>query len=917
MFKEELIPLAPSQNQLRHDIRFLSKLLAEIIREQEGEDLLLKIEEIRTLAQEIRAKHNPLMIESQKKLINSLSLDEAYNIARAFTIYFQLVNIAEEVQRVRRLRDYERSPEVFQEMSLKKLFKDLMDEDYTPKEILDFLAHCDIGPVLTAHPTESKRRTVLDHLFFISGQLIQLNRTDLTLAEEDSLTKRIKETLEILWQTSEVRNRKVEVLDEVDQTLYYFERTIISLIANIHEKIHREFARLGVDPQDDIDPFIHFGSWVGADRDGNPNVTPAITMTTAKKQRKLIVKFYLLSVEQFIRKFSQSTEYIEVSKKLLDSLDHDKRALPHLSLELERYETTEIYRKKFSFIHHKLENVLADKKGKYKNADEFITDLLTVQDSLKKNQGYSASDGDLRRLIVQAKAFRFFLARLDFRDHAKKIHLTIGELLGPQGLNAEVLLNKIAAPNTRKGAVSSSDAKDVLAQFKTFRQLKEFFDADIVDAYILSMTETPVDMLALLYLAKKEGLVHVAHKRVKKASIGIVPLFETIHSLQNCHEVMEELFAVPLYRSYLKARGDVQEIMLGYSDSSKDGGYLAANWHLYLAQQNLYKTAEKHGVKIKLFHGKGGTIDRGGGESHRAILGQPYSASGGRIKITEQGEVVSQKYATPMVAKRNMEQLITAVAWTNLVTNREIKKNPKHAVWEKMMAQLSQDSFIFYRQLVFETPGFLDFYNQATPINILKTTKIGSRPAARSAAQSFDQLRAIPWVFSWVQSRYIISAWYGVGHAFKKFMDENPEGLEVLRQMYKQWPFFTSIIHNLQASLAKADLYIAELYSGIVSDEELRTRIHEAIEREQLSAVESVLLISEQKELLDYHKVLQESIKLRNPYVDPLNYIQVRFLQEKNQLSHHAAPSEVKRAKIDEILLLTVNGIASGMKSTG
>jgi len=743
-----------------------------------------------------------------------------------------------------------------------------------------------------------------------------LNRPDLTLAESDSLTRRIKETLEILWQTSEVRNRKVQVLDEVDQTLYYFERTIISLLANIHEKIHREFARLGVPPQDDIDPFIHFGSWVGADRDGNPNVTPAITMITAQKQRKLIVKFYLSSIENFIRKFSQSTDYMQVTKKLLDSLELDKKALPDTARELERYESTEIYRKKFSFIHHKLEHLLENKKGGYKNADEFIADLLTVQESLKKNQGSTASDGDLKRLIVQAKAFRFYLARLDFRDHAHKVHKTIEELLGPHGLEPQVLLNKIAASKKQKETGTSAEAKDILAQFKTFRQLKEQFDEDIVDAYILSMTQTSVDMLALLYLAKNEGLVHVAHKKVKKAAIGIVPLFETIQSLQNCHEIMEELYSIPLYRSYLKARGDVQEIMLGYSDSSKDGGYLAANWHLYLAQQKLYETAEKYGVKIKFFHGKGGTIDRGGGESHRAILGQPLSAAGGRIKTTEQGEVVSQKYATPMVAKRNMEQLISAVVWTNLVINREIKKNPKLSGWEKLLAQLSQDSFVFYRQLVFETPGFLDFYHQATPINILKITKIGSRPAARSAVQGFEQLRAIPWVFSWVQSRYIISAWYGVGHAFKKYMDENPEGLDQLRQMYKQWPFFTSIIHNLQASLAKADLYIAQLYSEIVSDDDLRKNIHETIEREQQLALESVLLISGQKDILDYHKVLQESIKLRNPYVDPLNYIQVRFLQEKNQLGG-AHGSEVRRAKIDEILLLTVNGIASGMKSTG
>ncbi|MDE1920841.1 MAG: phosphoenolpyruvate carboxylase [Candidatus Omnitrophica bacterium] len=915
MFKEEIIPSAPSQNQLRQDIRFLTRLLTEIIREQEGDALLLKVEEIRTLAQEIRDKRNPLMIESQKRLIRSLSEDEAYHVARAFTVYFQMVNIAEEVQRIRRLRDYERSPEIFQEMSLKKLFKDLMEEGYGAKEILNFLSHCDIGPVLTAHPTEVKRRTVLDHLFFISGQLIQLNRQDLTIPEHDLLTKRIKETLEILWQTSEVRHRKVEVLDEVDHTLYYFERTIISLLANIHEKVRREFEGLGAVVQDDIEPFIHFGSWVGADRDGNPNVTPEITMITARKQRRLIVKFYLLSVENFIRKFSQSTQHVQVSKKFLDSIEHDAQTLPQQARELGRYESSEIYRKKFSFIHYRLESVLTGKKGRYKNADEFIADILTVQESLSKNRGGCACEGDLRRLIVQAKAFRFFLARLDFRDHARKVHMTLQELLGPDGMQPDVLINKISSPKTGKKAVSSPDAKDILAQFKTFRRLKELFDRDIVDSYILSMTQTSEDLLALLYLAKQEGLVHVAHKRVKRASIGVVPLFETISALHNCHKIMEELFSVPLYRSYLRARGDVQEIMLGYSDSSKDGGYLAANWHLYLAQQNLYKVAEKYGVRIKLFHGKGGTVDRGGGESHRAILGQPFSAVGGRIKITEQGEVISQKYANPMVAKRNMEQLITAVAWTNLVTNRAIKKNPKWTGWEKLLARMSEDSFLFYRRLIFETPGFLDFYHQATPINVLKITKIGSRPAARSGSQSFEQLRAIPWVFSWVQSRYIISAWYGAGHAFKKYIDQDPRGLDVLRQMYKQWPFFTSMIHNLQISLAKSDLYIAELYSQIVVDDILRQNIHHAIEQEHQAAVNSVLLISQQKELLDYHKVLKESIKVRNPYVDPLNYIQVRFLQEKEQLDDSAA--QARRSKIDAILLLTVNGIASGMKSTG
>ncbi len=917
MFKEP-IPHQPSQHNLRQDIRLLTGLLADVIREQEGEPILLKIEEIRTLAREIRGNHNPLLIESQKKLIQSLSLDEAYNVARAFTVYFQLVNIAEEVQRIRRLREYDRSTEALQEMSLRKLFKDLTDSDITPQQIWDFLAISDIKPVLTAHPTEAKRRTVLDHLFFIVSQLIQLNRTDLTLTEQEYLMKNIKETLEILWQTGEVRGRKVEVVDEVDQTLYYFDRTIIQLLPNIHQKIDREFARLGFTPTEDLPPFIRFGSWVGSDRDGNPNVTPAITEATALKQRRLIIKFYLSTVEGFIRKFSQSLDYTGVSKKFLDSLEKDKARLPDLARELGRYETQELYRKKFSFIHRKLVYVLESKKGGYINAQEFIDDILLIQESLVKHQGVLAAHGDLDRLLIQARAFGFYLAQLDFRDHTRKIRKTVGEILGDENPGVDVLLAKIAGPVRKsKFSPSSVEAKDIMAQLQTFKRLREKFDEQIVDDYILSMTESPADILSLLYLAKEIGLVVIAHKKIKSAAIGVVPLFETIHALQAASSIMEELFSIPLYRSYLRARDNVQEIMLGYSDSSKDGGYLAANWHLYMAQKQLFKTAEKYGVQLRFFHGKGGTIDRGGGQSHQAILGQPYAAAGGRMKLTEQGEVVAQKYANPVVAKRNLEQLITAVVLTNLLVKPEAKENPKIADWESKLAGLADDSFHFYRHLVFETPGFLDFYHEATPIDVLKITKIGSRPAARGNQRSFDQLRAIPWVFSWVQSRYIISAWYGMGHALRKYLDTHgKDGLEHMRQMYRQWPFFTSLINNLQISLAKTDLYISQLYCDIVTDESLRERIHQAIAEEHERAVAAVLEITRESELLDFHTVLKESIRLRNPYVDPLNYIQVRFLQEKNALSHSPA-HDIKRAKIDEILLLTVNGIASGMKSTG
>mgnify|MGYP003393791017 CR=1 FL=1 len=908
-----------SHNHIRQDIRFLMDLLAEIIKEQEGEDLLLKIEQIRTLAKEIRVEHNPLLIESQKKLIQSLSLTEAYQVARAFTIYFQLVHIAEEVQRIRRLRDYDRSEDILQDMSLRKLFKDLIEQDFTPKEIAAFLSASEIEPVLTAHPTEAKRRTVLDHLFYISNQLIQINRQDLTYTEHDVLVKHIKETLEILWQTSEVRNRKVEVLDEVDQTLYYFDRTIIAVVANIHDKIYREFFRLKAPlATRDIKPFLRFGSWVGSDRDGNPNVTAAITQTTAQKQRQLIINFYLSAIEDFIRRFSQSDQYIDVSKKLLESINEDRKILPDLARELERFETHEIYRKKFSFIHRRLTLCLVLTKGAYAKPDEFIEDLQLIQESLLKFKGHWAANGDLERLIIQVKTFGFHLARLDFRDHASKIRITIEEIFKGPVTQDELLTAIFKNTPKRLPELKRPEAADIHSQFKMFRQLRYKFDANIVDSYIISMSQTPFDLLSVFYLACKEDIIEVKAKSVKRADIGIVPLFETIHALQTSHEVMGELFELPLYRSYLKVRGDVQEIMLGYSDSSKDGGYLAANWNLYLAQKNLHRVAEKHGITIKFFHGKGGTIDRGGGESHRAVLGQPFAANAGLIKLTEQGEVISQKYAHPMVAKRNLEQLISAVVISNLVTVKEIKHNIKIKVWEERLHALSDTAFQFYRQLVFETPGFLDFYHEATPINVLKITKIGSRPTSRFGQdRSFDQLRAIPWVFSWVQSRYIISAWYGIGHALRAYIDAHGEdGLDHLREMYRQWPFFNSMIHNVQASLAKTDLYIAQLYADIVDDEALRIKIHEAISAEYERAVDVVMEITQQKELLDYHKVLQESIKLRNPYVDPLNYIQIRFLNEKKNLTDSAA-ADLKRAQIDEILLLTVNGIASGMKSTG
>jgi phosphoenolpyruvate carboxylase len=903
-----------SNFELRRDVRFLTTLLGDVIREQEGARLFAKIENIRALAKAIRRyPESPALVEQQKKTVDALTLTEAYQVARAFTIYFQLVNIAEETQRVRRIRHYESDPSRMEEMSVRKLFHDLKSRGISRREIRGFLSGMEIDLTLTAHPTEAKRRTILDHLLRISAALSELDRPDLTKTEKDAGTRRIKEILEILWQTAEIRRRKVEVLDEVEQTLFYFRRTILNLLADVQQKVKSEYERVyaegGVPP---LKPFLRFSSWVGSDRDGNPHVTPEVTRTTVGRHRRTIFRAYMTRVESLMLQFSQSETCIPVSRELKRSLEHDRRLMPDTARELSRFESTEIYRKKLSFMHRRLDQTLHDGPAAYASEDEFLEDLKILIESLESNRGRLAAQ-EISRFADQVRGFGFHMAQLDFRDHSSKIHKAIEAFFGPR-LTERDLVAAIEGGPVR-GRPLPPEAKDILDQLKMMREIQKGASGAVED-YLISMTQSPRDVLALFFLSKECGLIKVKKGKVAESRISLIPLFETIDTLDRAHEVMSDLFRLPVYRSYLASRGGVQEVMLGYSDSNKDGGYLAANWKLYGAQKRLAETAERHGVRLRLFHGKGGTIDRGGGESHKAILAQPYAAAGGRIKITEQGEVVSQKYANPVIALRNLEQLITAVVWTNLVSKKEIEKNRKRAVWEERLKRLADDSFRYYRNLIFETPAFLDFYHEATPISIFEAAKIASRPVLRGAQRRFEDLRAIPWVMSWIQSRYIISAWYGTGHALAGYMEERgPSGLRELREMYQKWAFFRSLMDNVQISLAKTDLYIAASYAGLVKQAHFREEIHGRIMGEYRRTVASVLAVSGQKELLDYHRVLKESIHLRNPYVDPLNYIQIRFLRQMRDPSGRI--SEAEREKMREILLLTVNGIAFGMKSTG
>lgn len=911
---------------LKRDVRLLTTLLGDVIREQEGQRFFRKVEEIRGLSKQIREGGGPEAVGRLRAVIGRLRLNGAYKVARAFTIYFQLVNIAEEAQRVRRVRAYDAEPSLLQEMSLRKLFHDLKQEGLSASRVRRFLSQMEIGLVLTAHPTEVKRRTVLRHLLAIASGLSALNRSDVTKSQRQEAIDQIKEHLEILWHTAEVRRRKVGVLDEVDQALFYFRRTILNLPLDLHRKLQTEFARYFAQQLPRLPVRLRFGTWIGSDRDGNPHVTCRITREAAWRQQRFILGVYLAEVDGLIVRLSHSRQIVAVSRRLQRSLDQDRRCFPEIERRLRHFESDEVYRKKLSFVHRRLECTRDGEPGRYVSAHEFLSDLQVIQESLQANRGVLAARGALQRLILQVGCFGFHLARLDFRDHVGKVRSALAELFPGQQVDGPFLVRRLlqgggSGPARRRvtggrGRRLSRQAGEFLKQLDTLREIQDALGPEAAGEYILSMTEEASDLLGLLYLAAQRGLVRVARGRVVASRIGIVPLFESIPALEKADRILEELFSTPAYRDYLKTRGHLQEVMLGYSDSCKDGGYLTANWQLYWVQKRLAEVARRHGVQIRFFHGKGGTLDRGGGESHRAILAQPHAASGGRLKVTEQGEVVAQKYSHPVIAMRNMEQLVTAVVWNNLVSAKQVQRNPRLPEWEARMQFLSEWAHRAYRQLVSETPGFLQFFEQATPILTLKMARIGSRPSMRQGEASFENLRAIPWVFSWVQSRFIISAWYGIGFALEQYIRQRPAGLEELREMDRDWPFFSSLLRNAQVSLAKTDLYIAEQYAQRVEDPEIRERVTGLIASEYHRSVRHLLEVSGGKALLDFRPVLKESIRLRNPYVDPLNFLQCRFLRERGRKEFSGRrPSE--REQVDRILLLTVNGIAFGMKSTG
>jgi phosphoenolpyruvate carboxylase len=934
------------EKPLRGDVRFLGNLLGETILEQEGKRTFDIIEKIRFLTKEMRRKYVRDLKEELVSTIRSLSHEELYNVTRAFTMYFKLVNIAEQNHQIRRRHEYkfissiihseedytqslsnqlkEMGITFLEEGSIESLFKQLKDMGITLHKFTELLERMSIELVLTAHPTEVNRHIVLEKFRHISILMKELENPVLTPEERKKIEKEIRAEITSLWQTEEVPPYKISPLDEARNVLYYFKETIFDALPKVYEELEEQIKKhYGVE-KFKVPNFLSFGSWVGGDRDGNPFVTHKVTYEVLRMQKKLALEKYVEEIKHIKRQLSSSAKIVPVDPELIKSVERDRELIPE---EIDIKNPLEFYRIKLEYVHKKLLNTIAMNENKeanhgyyYSNKEEFLEDLYLVDASLRRNKGERLADSGLKKLIRLVELFGFHLAKLDIRQHSFLHFAAISEiterirLINYRDMNEEDRMDWLSKeiPNMRPlippWITLSEETREVLETLRWVKRSLDEISPEVIDTYIVSMTHRASDILEVLLLAKETGLYFEDKDRII-SKLNIVPLFETIDDLRRAYEIMRELYSNPVYAKHLAARGNISEIMIGYSDSSKDGGLLCASWEIYKAQRALKRVADEFGIRQKLFHGRGGTVSRGGGPKNRAILAQPPGTVDGLIKITEQGEVIYSNYSLPEIAEYNFELVTSAVILASL------KEEEVKPLWEEVMEEVSENARQIWRNLVYEDPDFYTYFKQATPISMIEQMHIGSRPAKRKKSERIEDLRAIPWVFSWTQNRHLLPGIYSVGLALDRFIGKNQENnLKILQEMYRSWRFFRNFIDNVQMNLAKADMWIALEYSFLVKPREIGKRIFQQIRNEYKLTEEIVLKITEQKRILDNDPFLQKSIELRNPYIDSLSYVQVGLLKK---LSKDDFIEGEEKSKLIENLKLSINGIAAGMKNTG
>ena len=900
---------------LRDDIALLGGLLGEVIRVQEGAEGFALEERARTLGKALRSGDETAG-EQLRALVEGLSIDEATVLVRAFTSYFRLINLAEDSERVRRIHAHERmSFPAARRGSLREAIEIIADRGTGAVGLQELLAQAEIRLVLTAHPTEARRRTTVAKLARLFAAIRELDERQLGPEELARRHTQLGSTIQELWSSDEIRAVSPTVLDEVRAGLVYFQTTLLEVVPRLYRELEDAVERVFPGAGIVVPPFLSFGSWIGGDRDGNANVTPGVTRRALGLMRRMALAFLERRVQRLAERVSVSSRVAGPAPLLEAALQAGADRFPQLARELRRRNVDEPYRQFFTIVRERLRASIGGEPEGYADPGELLADLRLAQRALHAQRAERIAAGDLRDVIREVEVFGFHLARLDIREHASRHRQALADLFAYASIEPDYsgldeddrcsLLTHALAEKSRLLPADRADLPPVAGEvLDTFAMLRDALSGgyrDALGAYVVSASAAPSDVLGVLLLMKETGLAAVGGAG---AALPIVPLFEDGESLRDAASTMGALLQHPAYRAALSCWGNRQEVMIGYSDSSKDVGYLASMWGVHGAQSALAELLRTRGVRFTFFHGRGGALGRGGGPTNVAILAQPPGTVEGRIKLTEQGEVVAAKYSTRQIAHRELE-LFTGAALVSRLLEQPAPE--RLVVFEALLERMASRSREVYHDLVYRQPGFETFFEQATPIEEITRLRLGSRPARRSGSLRIEQLRAIPWVFSWTQARIILPAWYGLGSALMQARDE--AGLEVLQEMDRDWPFFAALLSNAEMALAKADMTIGERYAELVEDVTLRDAIWTPIRSEYERTRVQLLAVTGQTRLLDRTPVLQRSTERRNPYVDPLSFIQVELLR---RLRHDGASEELTRA-----MLLTINGIAGGMRNTG
>ncbi|WP_254862167.1 phosphoenolpyruvate carboxylase [Halovivax gelatinilyticus] len=884
---------------VRQDVRELGSVLGAVLTEQTSQRDFETVESCRTAAISYRTgnidSREPLRVE-----LDGLTPSQQRVVARSFTTYFELINLAEERARVRSIRASAEDGPL--EDSIAAAIESLSDAD--PETVARVLDDVLIEPTFTAHPTEARRKTIKAKLREIAVALEELDEKLLTHDETDRIWRALRAEVTGLWQTLQVRNRPPTVEDEARNVQWYLERTLFDVVGDVYDELDAGFESI------DVPPLVSFRSWAGSDRDGNPYVTPDVTAATLDRQRRIVLERYTEELDRLVGVLSQDRNRLSLGSAFSASLEADRRRFPDRAAQIDDRYPDEPYRRKLSFVRTRLSHTADDRHGGYADPDELRADLELIAESLRENGAETVARVHVDPLVRKVETFGFALASLDLRDHRKRHTNAIADVLDRSGIEyraldeterVDVLTDAIQRDEPVIDVADtdglSDESTQVLALFRRLADWHDEYGVDAIDTYCISMTEEPSHVLEVLFLADQAGIISLPDR----CDLDIVPLLETEYALSGARRIMETLFENDVYAHALAARGGVQEIMLGYSDSNKENGFLAANWSLYRTQRRLARICADNDVTLRLFHGRGGSISRGGGPMNEALLALPNDTVTGPVKFTEQGEAIAEKYANPHVARRNVEQMLNAQIRAR---RRAIDGSgePPPEMWLDAMERMADAARTAYRDLL-ESDGFVRYFEQATPITVIEALDLGSRPASRSDERTVEDLRAIPWVFSWTQSRCILPGWYGLASGIDAYLEAGGD-VETLRTMYDEWPFFRTTLDNAAQSLARTDLEIAAEYAEL-ADDRLRESFFPRCRASHDRAVELLATIRRRESLIG-RPWLESSLARRNPYVDPLNLLQTSLLATDD------------RSLLEErTLRLTVMGIAAGMKNTG